>query len=140
MVSISRLITKRTRPCTNPFVTAPSAPITIGITITFMFQSFFNSLARSRYLSLFSLSFSFILWSVGTAKSAIRQVLFLFYFHYFLFIYLFIYLFLLTIIRSGRKCPWCNAYRRRIWARRHEFKSWTRLIAFHIALIPLGKV
>ena len=23
--------------------------------------------------------------------------------------------------------------------RRHEFKSWTRLIAFHIALIPLGK-
>ena len=23
---------------------------------------------------------------------------------------------------------------------RHEFKSWTRLIAFHIALIPLGKV
>ena len=24
--------------------------------------------------------------------------------------------------------------------RRHEFKSWTRLIAFHIVLIPLGKV
>ena len=28
----------------------------------------------------------------------------------------------------------------RIWTRRHEFKSWTILIAFHIALIPLGKV
>ena len=28
----------------------------------------------------------------------------------------------------------------RQWTRRHEFKSWTRLIAFHIALIPLGKV
>ena len=26
------------------------------------------------------------------------------------------------------------------WTRRHEFKSWTRLIAFHIALILLGKV
>ena len=26
------------------------------------------------------------------------------------------------------------------WTRRHEFKSWIRLIAFHIALIPLGKV
>ena len=38
-----------------------------------------------------------------------------------------------------RKCPWCNGYRRRKWTRRHEFKSWTRLIAFHIALIPLGK-
>ena len=34
----------------------------------------------------------------------------------------------------------CNRYRRRKWTRRHEFKSWTRLIAFHIAQIPLGKV
>ena len=39
-----------------------------------------------------------------------------------------------------RRCPWCNGYRRRKWPRRLEFKSWTRLIAFHIALIPLGKV
>ena len=39
-----------------------------------------------------------------------------------------------------RRCPWCNCYRRRKWTRRHEFKSWTKLIAFHIALIPLGKV
>ena len=38
------------------------------------------------------------------------------------------------------RCLWCNCYRRRKWTRRHEFKSWTRLIAFHIALIPLGKV
>ena len=36
--------------------------------------------------------------------------------------------------------PWCNGYhcRKRTW--RHVFKSWTRLIAFNIALIPLGKV
>ena len=34
-------------------------------------------------------------------------------------------------------CPWCNG---RKWTRRHEFKSWTWLIAFHIALITLGKV
>ena len=46
----------------------------------------------------------------------------------------------LTYISSARRCPWCNCYRRRKWTRRHEFKSWTRLIAFHIALIPLGKV
>ena len=39
-----------------------------------------------------------------------------------------------------RMCPWCNGYRRRMWTRRHEFKSWTSLITFHIALIPLGKV
>ena len=38
------------------------------------------------------------------------------------------------------RCPWCNGYCRRKWTRRHEFKSWMRLIAFHIALIRLGKV
>ena len=37
-------------------------------------------------------------------------------------------------------CLWCNCYRRWKWTRRHEFKSWTRPIAFHIVLIPLGKV
>ena len=36
--------------------------------------------------------------------------------------------------------PWCNDYRRRKWTRRLEFKSWTRLIAFHIAPIPLVKI
>ena len=38
------------------------------------------------------------------------------------------------------RCPWCNSYRRGKWTQRHEFKSWTRLITFHIAQIPLGKV
>ena len=38
------------------------------------------------------------------------------------------------------RCLWCNCYRRRKWTRRHEFKFWTRRIAFHITLIPLGKV
>ena len=37
---------------------------------------FFISQARSRYLSLFSLSYSFSLGSAGTAKSTIRQVIF----------------------------------------------------------------
>ena len=38
------------------------------------------------------------------------------------------------------RCPWSNGYRRRNWTRWHKLKSWMRLIAFHIALIPLGKV
>ena len=38
------------------------------------------------------------------------------------------------------RCSWSYGYRRRKWTRRHEFKSWMRLVAFHIALIPLGKV
>ena len=34
-------------------------------------SSFFDSLAKSRYLSFFSLSSIFILWSAGAAKSTI---------------------------------------------------------------------
>ena len=60
----------------NPLVTVPNAPITIGIMVTSMFHSFFNSLARLRYLSFFSNSFRFILWSAGTAKSTISRMLF----------------------------------------------------------------
>ena len=79
-------IFKSSRPFNNPLVIVPNAPITIGTIVTFMFHSFFNSLARSRYLSFFSLSFRFILWSAGTAKSTILQILFFF---------------LLIIMRSG---------------------------------------
>ena len=63
--------------CTNSLVTIPRAPITIGINVTFMFHSFFSSLARSRYLPFFSPSFNFILWSARTAKSTIPQILFI---------------------------------------------------------------
>ena len=75
-----------------PLVTVPKAPITISIIVTCMFHSFFNSLARSRYLSIFSHSFCFILWSAERAKSTILQFLFLFF--------LFFFFFLLIIIRS----------------------------------------
>ena len=44
-----------------------------------------------------------------------------------------------TCVNKQNRCPWCNGYCRRIWTRWHEFKYWTRLIAFHIALIPLRK-
>ena len=80
MVSTRPPTSKSSRPFNNPLVTVPKAPITIGIIVTFMFHSFFNSLARSRYLSLFSHSFSFILWSAGTAKSTILQIFFFFFF------------------------------------------------------------
>ena len=62
----------------GPLVTVPKAPITIGIIVTLIFHSFFNSLAWSRYLSLFSDSFSFILWSAGTAESTTLQIFFFF--------------------------------------------------------------
>ena len=72
-------------PLINPSVSVPRALITIGIIVTFMFHSFFSSLARSKCLSFISLSFNFTHWPAGTAKSTILQVLF----------------FLLIIIRSG---------------------------------------
>ena len=50
--------------------------------------SFFNSLASTKYLSFFSHSLSFILWSAGTVKSTILEILFFL-------------LLLLIIMRSG---------------------------------------
>ena len=75
-VSTRPLISKSSSPCINPLMTVLSIPITIGITLTVMFHSFFSSLARSSYLSFFSFSFSLTLWSTGTAKSTIWKVLF----------------------------------------------------------------
>ena len=60
--------------CNNPLVTVPSATITIGIIVNFMFHSFFNSFARSMYLTLFSHSFKFTLWFAGTTKFIILQI------------------------------------------------------------------
>ena len=65
----------------------------IGIIVNFKFHVFSNSLARSRYLSFLSHSFSFILWSAGTAKSKILQVLF------------FCWTGLLAEIRGSVSCP-----------------------------------
>ena len=92
MVSTRPPTFKSCRPLKKPLVTVPKAPIIIGIIVTFMFHSFFHSLARSRYLSLFSHSFRFILWSAGTAKSTNLQIFFSFFFLFFL---------LLIFMRSG---------------------------------------
>ena len=76
MVFIHPLISKSSSPFINPSVTVSRAPIIIGINVPFMFHSFFNSLARSRYLSFFLVSFNFTLWSAGTVESSILHVLF----------------------------------------------------------------
>ena len=47
--------TGTSRPFNNPLVIVPKAPITIGTIVSFMFYSFFNSLARSKYLSFFDI-------------------------------------------------------------------------------------
>ena len=85
MVSTRSPTSKSSTPFNNPLVTVPKAPITIGIIVTFMFHSFFNSLARSMYLSPFSRSVLFC----GLPGQQNRQFC------------RFSFFFLLIIIRSG---------------------------------------
>ena len=56
------------------FGVVPMTPTKISITVTFMFHNFFSSLAMSKYLSHFSSSSSFSLYSAGIAKSIIGSV------------------------------------------------------------------
>ena len=71
IVSTYPLILKPSCPFTNPLVTVPRAPITIGITVIFMFYGFFQFPSKVQVLNLLSLSFSFTLWLAGTAKSTV---------------------------------------------------------------------
>ena len=86
MVSTRPPTSKSSRPFDNPLVTVPKAPVTIDIIITFMFLCFFQFSSKVEALiSLFiffhiSHSFSFILWSAGTAKSTILQIFVFFFF------------------------------------------------------------
>ena len=66
MVSTRPLISKSSSSYIAPLVTALRVSITIGITVNYIFHSFFDFLAIPSYLSFFS----------GTAKSTIRQLLF----------------------------------------------------------------
>ena len=75
MVTIRPPISISSSPLSNPLETVP---ITIGITIIFMFYSFLSSLARSKSFSLFSVSLIFTLWSAKTTKFILRQVLYFF--------------------------------------------------------------
>ena len=76
MVSTRPPTSKSSSPLNNPLVAVPKAPITIGIIVTIVFHSFFKSLARSMYLSFFSHSFSFILWSARTLLLLLLLLLF----------------------------------------------------------------
>ena len=49
------------------------------------------------------------------------------------YIYIYIYIYIWRSLR-------CNGYQHRKWTQQHKFKSQTRLIVFHITLIPMGKV
>ena len=83
MVSTRPLISKSSIPSTNPLVTVPRAPITIGITIIFKFHSFFSSLAWSRFfivLFTFLQFYSLIRWDSKVHHSAGSLSFFFFFF------------------------------------------------------------
>ena len=93
MVSTRTLISNFFKLFSNPLVTVPSAPIIIGIIVTFMFHSFFFTfLARSRHLRFFSLSFNFTPWSAGNPCPQFDRFFFFFFFFFFL-----------TIVSSDRR-------------------------------------
>ena len=53
-IVFTRIISKSSSSLNNLLGIILNAPITIGITVTFIFYSFFSSLAKSMYLSLFA--------------------------------------------------------------------------------------
>ena len=93
MVSTRPPISKSSRPFNDLLVNVPKATIT---TVTFMFHSFFNSRARSRYF--FSHSFSFILWSAGSVKSTIFQILSIIIINIINFIIIYLLIFSFTFV------------------------------------------
>ena len=64
MVYAHPLISNSFNSFTKPLWIVPSTPIIICITVTFIFHSFFSSLARSKYLFHFSFSLIFTLYKV----------------------------------------------------------------------------
>ena len=97
MVSTHPFISKSSSPFTNPLVTVPSASVLIGITVTFMFHSFFSYFPKAlenifkkktiRYVPNLFFRFPLVLpWGQPERQSPLigRFTLFLFFFFFFL--------------------------------------------------------
>ena len=102
MVSTRPPTSKSSSPFSNPLVTVPNAPITIGIIVTCMFHGFFNSLAWSRYLSFFSHFFQF--YSVVSRDSKVD------YFASSLFLFCCCWLLLSLVFWPGLSDPFVYYY------------------------------
>ena len=85
----SPLVSNFSVPFINPLETVPSAPI--GIIVTFMYHSFFSSLARFRYLSFFSI---LLCGLPGRQSPQFGRVFFFvdYYYNYYLLLIFFKYL------------------------------------------------
>ena len=90
--------------CPRFTLSVPSAPTIIGINVTVMIHRFFSSLARSKFLYLFSICSIFILWSARKAKSTIWQVL------------IFCWLSLALVVLQGLADPFVSQNPREVYA------------------------
>ena len=118
MVSTRPPTSKSPSPFCNPLVTVPNAPITIGVIVTFMFHSFFISLARLRYLSFFTTFFQF--YSVICRDSKVDN---------------FTNLFFLFIINSGllteiRRSVCMSKSQKSLWV--SFSRTYARLCIYHL--------
>ena len=132
-------------PFNNPVVTVPKTPITVGIIVTFMFESFsIPKQGSGTYYSFHFLS-NFILWSARTAKSTILQIVSFFFLDY------------CKVWSSDRdyvislyvKIPWefiCLIPQGRCWVvhiplvRMIKFKFHTQLPLYHLAYLDVSSL
>ena len=81
MVSTRPLTSKSSSPFSNPLVTVPKSPITIGIIITFMFNSFFQFSGKVEVFILLFIIFHF--YSIASRDIRVHYYYYYFYYHYF---------------------------------------------------------
>ena len=96
IVSTRTFISKSSTPLTNPLVTFPKAPITIGTTVTFMFHSFFHFPSKVRVLILLSAFFQ--LYIVVSRDNKVHNYASSFYYYH---CYYFCYLIPLTVFHTS---------------------------------------
>ena len=78
MASALPLISKSSSPFNNLFRDCTKSTNHNSRNSHFLFHRLFNFLAICRYVSFFSISFNFLLWSAETEKLTILQILFFF--------------------------------------------------------------
>ena len=106
MVSTRPPNSRTSSPFSNPLVTVPNAPITIGIIVTFMFHSFFQFPSKVEVLIPLFTFFQF--YSVVSRDSKVdyfaSSLFFSYLFFFFFFFLIIIKSCLLTGIRWSHRC------------------------------------
>ena len=100
MVSTRPLISKSSSPFTNPLVNVLRVPIIIGITVPFMFHSFFPFPCKIRVLIFLFAFFQF--YSVVSRENEVHISTSSLFLSLFFFLFFFFCFVLLIITRSGR--------------------------------------